>query len=230
MLCKNRLLNALPVQELNRLECFLSPATLRPRQIMHGVGQSTNQVHFIEEGLVSVLADTGAERLIEVWLIGCEGLVGLPAVLGGFRPPFRRIALMHAHALHIGADDLKRAMQDSLPLTRLLLRYVQSNLIHASQAAACNTQHTVKERIVRWLLLAHDRMPGDQIPLTHALLARLLGVRRATVTGCLGMLEEDGAIRQRRGTIMVIDRERLEHNACNCYRIIAAAYENCRRL
>ena len=226
MLFNNHLLHALPNKDVNGLDDRLVPTPLRARQILSWPGQPIEYVYFIEAGLVSVMANTGSERAVEVWLVGSEGLVGLPAVLDGFPSPHRYVVQVSGHAFRIRAKELQQAMQGSVLLRRLLLRYVQANLIQASQSGACATRHTVKQRIARWLLLAHDRMPGEQLPLTHALLSRLIGVRRATVTVSLGMFEEDGSIRLSRGTIVVANRERLEQAACKCYRIIASAHEN----
>lgn len=222
----NQLLNALPVKDLHRLEEHLSLTPLRARQILHWPGQAIDYVYFIEDGLVSVLASTGNDLPIQVWLIGREGLVGLPAILDGFASPHRRVVELPGHAFRIRSAVLKQFMHQSVFLNQVLLRYVQANLIQASQSGACAARHSAKQRIARWLLLAHDRVLGDQIPLTHSLLSRLLGVRRATVTVSLGMLEKDGSIRQRRGMVVVTDRERLQRATCICYGIIASAYES----
>lgn len=226
MLYSNRLLNALTTADLNRLQQSLEPTPLRAKQILHWPDQPIDDVYFIEDGLVSVLANTGNKRPVEVWLIGSEGLVGLPVLLDGFPSPHRRVVQVPGHALRIGAHDLAKAMQDSVSLRRVLLRYVQANLIQASQSGGCAARHTASQRLARWLLLAHDRTTDDQLPVTHSLLSGLMGVRRATVTVSLGVLEEAGGIRQIRGTVVVVDRKQLERAACRCYGIIAAAYEN----
>ena len=109
---------------------------------------------------------------------------------------YRPVAQVEGQARRIGVDELKRAMRKSPYLRRRLLRYIRATLIQAAQAAVCGLRHTVEQRLARWLLLAHDRLPGEQLPLTHVQISRLLGVRRATVTGSLGMLEQDRGIRR----------------------------------
>ncbi len=223
---RNRLLAALPPDESQRLQPYLEPVVLRSRQVLHFKRVPIGHLYFIEEGLVSVLADTGGTEVTEVWLIGQEGVVGLPIILGGIPSPYRRVVQVKGHALRIATDEIRLAMQQRPMLQRLLLRYAQAVLIQASQAGACAKSHTLHQRLVRWLLSAQYRLGRDVIPLTHAVLARLVGARRASITVALGALETSEVIGQRRGEITILDRDRLEQVACNCHHIIRAAYEN----
>src|SRR4051794_40983497 len=153
------------------------------------------QVYFIERGLVSVTARINRETAVEVWLIGREGMTGVPVVLGGdHAPPHRRVVQVGGSGLRIRTSDLRGAMDESAALRDVLLRYAQVILLQASQVGACNAHHTLEERLSRWLLLAHDGLGEDDLPLTHRVLSRLLGVRRASVTECLGALERAGAL------------------------------------
>lgn len=223
---RNRLLAALPPEERQLLQPQLDPVALRSRQVLHFKRVPIEQVYFVEEGLVSVLADTGGTEVTEVWLIGREGLVGLPVILGGIATPHRRVVQVKGHAFRIAAQDLRRAMEERLLLRRLLLRYAQAVLIQASQAGACANRHTLHQRLARWLLSAQYRLGRDSLPLTHALLARLVGARRASITVALGALETAEITGQRRGEITILDRDRLEQAACNCHHIIRTAYES----
>ncbi len=226
---RNRLLAALPPDERQRLQPHLEPVVLRSRQVVHFKHVPIEHLYFIEEGLVSVLADTGGTEVTEVWLIGREGVVGLPVILGGIASPHRRVVQVKGHAFRIAADDLRRAMEERLVLRRLLLRYAQAVLIQASQAGACANRHSLHQRLARWLLSAQYRLGKNVLPLTHALLARLVGARRASITVAMGALETAEIIGQRRGEITILDGDRLEQAACNCHRIIRAAYESITR-
>jgi CRP-like cAMP-binding protein len=151
--------------------------------------------YFITSGLASVIAiGTNGHRL-EVGIIGREGMSGLPVVLGNDRSPNETFIQVEGTGSRIAADDLRRAMQKSASLTRVLLNFVNAFLIQTSHTALSNGTATLKERLARWLLMAQDRLDGNEIPLTHEYLSLMLGVRRAGVTGALNQLGRKGAIR-----------------------------------
>lgn len=178
-------------------------------------------VYFPISGLVSVSGRAGPSRWVEVWLIGSEGMVGIPAVLGTKEAPgLRRVMQIGGAAWRIAPDMLSRAMDISPALRRRLLRYIDVVLLQTAQSSICNATHELRERLSRWLLVAHDALCTDEIALTHQLLARLLGVTRPSVTQCLHVLEEHGAIETRRGRIVISDKQRLEALSCHCHRII----------
>jgi CRP-like cAMP-binding protein len=126
--------------------------------------------------------------------------------------------------LRVATPQLRRLMQDVAPLRDILLRYVQVVLLQASQVGACNAHHALQQRLARWLLSARDALEASDLMLTHRVLSRLLGVRRASVTDSLGALEDAGAIVNTRGHIRIVDVERLRAQSCDCHRIISAEY------
>jgi len=93
-------------------------------------------------------------------------------------------------------------------------------LVQNSQTVLCNARHQLEERLTRWLLLAHDRLEDDTIPLTQELLSTMLGVRRAGITTALERLERDGALRKKRGAVQIIDRTLVEQRTCECHWVI----------
>ncbi len=92
-----------------------------------------------------------------------------------------------------------------------------------AQTAACNALHTIEERLARWLLLCWQRGGSDVLPLTHEMLAGMLGVRRSGVTVAAGALQRAGLIRYTRKDIVILDRARLEEAACECFRTMSAS-------
>lgn len=223
---RNRLLDLLAPADAARLAPLLHPVELKPRQILHHWNARMEHVYFIQEGLVSVSARTSRDTSVEVWLIGSEGMTGIPVVLGSeHAPPHRRVVQVGGRALRMAAHDLQAVLDHMPALKKLLLRYVEVVLLQTSQSGACNAQHSVKQRLCRWLLLARSGLGSDELPITHRSLSRLLGVRRATVTECLGTLEREGAIATRRGRMQVVNAEILETISCDCHRMIAREYE-----
>ena len=222
---QNLLLRALPRRDFERLRPFLETVPLVPRRVIQHSKFPVEHLYFIEEGLVSVLATADERDAVEVWLIGREGVVGGPAVLGVNSSPLRHIVRVGGRALRIGVDDLN-ALTTEMPLLRtVLLNYVHVALMQSSQSAACSLRHPFPQRLARWLLTAQDRSDSDELPMTQALLARTLGVRRATVSETIKGFERRGVLARLRGLITIRDRARLEKISCRCYRIIRREQE-----
>lgn len=183
-------------------------------------------VYFVERGLVSVSARVGDDDFVEAWLVGSEGLVGAPLILAEDQqpPPHRRIVQVGGEAIRIPAREFQSVVR-TLPFTRSLLRrYVQAVLFQTSQFGACNAAHSVKERLARWLLVARNGLGSDDLPITHRVLGQLLGVRRATVTEAIEVLQREGLIRTTRGVVSVVDAEALQGSSCACYGLVHREY------
>jgi len=222
---RNRLLRRLPPAELQTLVARAERIELHPRQILHHWNMPMREVYFIERGLVSVSVKISRERAVEGWLIGSEGMTGIPVLLGDHEnPPYRRVVQVGGSALRFAADDLLAAVRESQTLRTLLLRYAQFVLCQSSQWGACNAHHSLKQRMGRWLLAASDGLVSDRLPVTHQLLARLLGVRRAGVSECLSALEAEGVIRNTRSLVEIARPDALVSMSCDCYRIVQRDY------
>lgn len=225
----NKLLSLLPPHEFELVGDVLETVSLKPRRILHQGRTSMDHVYFVEEGLVSVQADVGDKRYIEVWLIGCEGMVGAPAVTGEVFSTHRRIVQVGGVAQRVTLQDLRRMMLRAPSLSKMLQAYLVDLLYQTSQAGACNATHPLHRRAARWLLLACATPKPEELPLTHEVLARVLGVRRASITECLHDFQHDGLIETARGRIRIADRPRLERVACPCYFMIRAQRDRFQR-
>lgn len=222
----NRLLQALPVGDLQALRPYLVMVELKAKQTLHHSGTPMEYIYFIESGLVSVSAKASPSKWVEVWLIGSEGMTGVPALLGDADdPPFRRVVQVGGSAYRISRSDLQEAVESSHLLHAILLKYTQFVLLQTSQSAVCEAHHSLQQRLCRWLLLARDGLEREDIPLTHQMLARLLGVRRASITECLQVLEAEAALENTRARIRVEDPEKLESLACSCHSLIKHEYQ-----
>ena len=146
-------------------------------------------------------------------------MTGLPVVLGNDRSPNETFIQVEGTGSRIAADGLRQAMRKSASLSRVLLNFVNAFLIQTSHTALSNGTATIEERLARWLLMAQDRLGGDEVPLTHEFLSLMLGVRRVGVTGALNQLHRKGVIRLSRGRIWVIDRVGLIDSANGSYGI-----------
>ena len=222
---RNRLLQNLPPKELRHVIALCDRVEIRPRQILHHSNLPMQEVYFVEQGLISVSVKVSRERSVEGWLIGSEGMTGIPVLLGDAQgPPHRRVVQVGGSALRMSARDLAAAVHELDGMRETLHRYVQFVLSQCSQWGACNAHHSLKQRTARWLLGACDALQSGRLPITHQLLARLLGVRRASVSECLGALEASGAIRNTRSLVEIIGPEALQAAACDCHRIVRREY------
>jgi len=222
---RNRLLQTISPRDLQTLWPHLVWVELKPRQTIHHSGTPMESIYFVESGLVAVSAKASPSQWIEVWLIGSEGMTGVPVLLGDTDdPPFRRVVQVGGSAYRISRSAFQDVVENAPSLRATLLKYTQFVLLQTSQSAICEAHHSLKQRLCRWLLLAHDALDGGVIPLTHQMLARLLGVRRASVTECLRMLEDEEALENTRALIRVRDQARLESLACGCHTLIRSEY------
>ncbi len=222
---RNGLLQALPAGVLSELMPYLERVTLKRRQVLHERNLPVLYAYFIEHGLASLMARAEDQCMLEVATLGQQDFVGLPIVLGTTRTPHRCVVQVSGEAWRISAEDLQALLSRTPALRQLLLCYVQATGVQSAQLVVCNSRHSLRHRLARWLLFAHDRVEGNEIALTHQFLGRALGVRRAGVTTAMGRLEETGMIHRGRGRIMILDRARLEGETCDCYRAIRSEYK-----
>ncbi|WP_149539165.1 Crp/Fnr family transcriptional regulator [Siccirubricoccus phaeus] len=213
----NRLLRALPEAEFARLAPALELLDLPLGRTLFPAEGEVDAAWFVETGTVSMLARLEEGGLMEVGIVGPEGMAGLPLVFGTGVSPIEALVQVPGRSLRIAGAAFRRALAESPALLPLLLRYAQVFYAQVTQAAACNGNHTLEQRLARWLLMVHDRVMGDELPLTQEFLAQMLGVRRPGVTIAAGILQNAGLIRHRRGHVTILDRDGLENASCECY-------------
>jgi len=214
---RNQILSALSTSDLDLLEPHLASIAMKVRHVCEEPNKSIKHVYFMEEGITSVVAIGKKGKKIEVGIIGPEGVTGFPVIMGNHRSPNSTFVQIAGSAQRITVPNLREAMDKSESLRRSLLKFAQSFMIQTAHTAVANGSATLAERLARWLLMAHDRVEGDDLPLTHDFLSIMLGVRRAGVTTALHDLESRALIRSKRGLITIIDREGIEEIAGGFY-------------
>ena len=216
----NSLLATLSREDYQSLLGELEPATLTLGEVLYEPGERIRHVYFPNDGQVSLLMVMADHKALEVGLVGREGMVGIPLVLGVDASPVRALVQGSGSALRMKAAGFHAAFGRLLPLQHELYRYVYAKLTQARQTAACNRFHQVEARLARWLLLTGDRVRSDQFHLTHEFLADTLGIRRVGVTNAASDLQRRKLISYRRGNIRILDRKGLRAAACACYDIV----------
>jgi len=217
---RNRLLAALPKKEYQRLLPELEHVPLVFGDVLYESGETINHVYFPEGGIISLLSTVGSRKVLEVGIVGNEGMAGLPVVLGVSASLNMGLVQSEGTAMRVKTAMLQREFKRDGALQRLLHRYLHSLLTQISQSAVCNRFHMVDARLARWLLMTHDRVESDEFRLTQEFLSHMLGVRREAVSKAAGDLQKHGIINYSRGYITILSRAGLEAIACECYRII----------
>lgn len=222
---RNRILSTLSKDDFESLRPHLERVPLKVRHMFEEPDEPIRHVYFPEPCVCSVVASTRDGERVEVGLFGPEGMSGLPLIHGDDRSPLQTFVQVEGTGIRIGADELRRAMEASPSMQRLMLRYAQAYSIQVAYTALANGRYTIDERLARWLLMCHDRIDGDVIHLTHEFLALMLGVRRAGVTTALQDLEGARVIDAGRGRIEILSRTELLEAAGDSYGPPEAEYE-----
>jgi CRP-like cAMP-binding protein len=218
---RNQLLAALPPEVLASVMPKLWRVPLAVRDSLIVPDKTIEAVYFVESGWVSLVATLQDGTQAEVGLVGREGMVGLPLITGIDTSLEEAFVQARGVALKMEADAFHRTLGEIPILQARLYRYSEAMRGQAMQTAACNGRHPLEQRLARWLLMAHDRTDGDDLPVTQEFLALMLCVYRPSLTVIAGALQQAGIIkRDRRGHITVLDRSALEATACDCYEAV----------
>jgi CRP-like cAMP-binding protein len=226
---RNLLLRALPQRDLEQVLPLLDQVTLALGATIYEADAPITHVYFPRSGMISMVSAM-PEGTVEVGTVGCEGMAGIPIVLHADSMPTRAFVQVAGDALRMSSDDLRAAMRESPALERILSRYALALFDQAAQSAACNRLHSLEERCARWLLMTHDRVGDDVLPLKQTFLAEMLGVHRPAVTVAAGALQRAGMISYTRGKVRILDRAALESASCGCYEITRRSFEQLRRV
>lgn len=217
---QNQLLNALSSKAHDRILPALKLVELPKARVLCEPGTPQAYAYFPTDAIIAVLFQLTDGTTVEVAMVGFDGMLGIPLLMGGASAVSRDVVQSPGHAFRLPAEVLKAAFFDSMEIQRLMLRYAQVMITQMAQAAVCNRHHSVEQQVCRCLLMSMDRLRSNDLKMTHELIAGMLGVRREGVTGAAVQLQKRGIISYRRGHINVHDRARLEQASCECYQVV----------
>jgi CRP-like cAMP-binding protein len=217
---RNRILSAISRAEYDDLLPVLKPVHLARGAVLYEPGSIVQDCYFPTSGMVSLLGTTEEGHVVEVAMVGNEGMIGVPAILHARKIPYRVMTQVAANAMRIRAHALQERTNRCGTLHTLLLRYIHTLLSQVSQSVVCNRFHIVEKRLCRWLLVCCDRAHSDTFFLTQEAVSHMLGIPRTNVTMTLGVLQRRNLIRFKRGEISIVDRRGMETVVCECYRVI----------
>ncbi|MBA3631290.1 MAG: Crp/Fnr family transcriptional regulator [Acidobacteria bacterium] len=221
----NRLLAALPVKEYKLLLPKLEEISLTHAETIYEPDDVIRHVYFLNRGMAWLLTRVTKGNLLEVGVVGNEGVVGLPVFLGVKTSSNHVIAQGNGTALRIKTKDFLKECERGGSLPKLLQRFTHALLMQTSQTVACTRFHLIKERLACLLLAMHDQTEADKFQITQEFLSNLLGVRREAVSKAATNLQQNGLIGYSRGKVSILNRAGLEAAACCCYSIIKEEYK-----
>jgi CRP-like cAMP-binding protein len=218
----NRLLRALPSENLERLIPELEAIECRSEQILMDADSPIDAVYFPESGVVSVVAVYADGTIMEMATIGREGCTGVQAFFGVTHSSIRFLVQIPGKVIKMSRATFDRAMKTMPSFRALMSSYAHALLEQVLVSGACNGAHSLHNRLARWLLMMRDRSDADVLPVTQNLLAEMLGVQRPTVTIAVQVLERSGLIIRGRKAVTIVNRAGLMNAACECYSLVRA--------
>jgi len=222
---QNHILSALSDEAYARLLPSLELIAMPLGWAVYEAGGRLGYVYFPTTSLVSLLNVMQDGASAEIAITGNEGLVGISLFMGGETTPSRAVVQSAGSGYRLRASILGREFALGGELQHLALIYTQALITQMSQTVACYRHHVVEQQLCRWLLLSLDRLEGNELNMTQALIADMLGVRREGVTEAAQHLQKDGLIKYSRGHIKVLDRVGLEQRVCECYAVVKKEYD-----
>lgn len=221
----NYLLAGMAPQDRQILWPDLHSEELPARAYLERTGHRSENIYFIEAGVISLLETGDLREPVEVGLIGREGMVGVSSLVADLLPQRDSYVQIAGRALVITRSGLLRATRSSDGLLTYLLRYVQTQIAQMSLNVSASVRANVQARLARKLLMYHDRVGLDDLPLTHENMSIMLGVRRASITHAIHILEGEGWIRAQRGLVTIRDRHGLEGYCGPFYGVAESRYD-----
>lgn len=220
----NRLFAALPEADRHRWLKLLEPVVLPLGRVLYEPGVRPSHVYFPTTAVVSLLNVLSDGGTAEAAVVGREGIVGICAFMGGGSSPRQTVVRSAGRGFRLKTSVMQEEFEHHTTVKHLVLRYTQALISQMFQTGVCNRHHSVDQRLCRCLLATLDRLHTQELVLTHELIARLLGVRRSSVTDATLRLQADGLIRYLPGHILVLDRPGLERRSCECHAVVKREY------
>ena len=221
---KNSLLRHLSPAVRERLH--LRRISLEARQKIEQPGNPIEKLIFLEEGIASMTTTFQNGQQVETSMFGFESLIGFSALMGVLKSLNSIFMQLPGYGYATDIPSALAEFQKGGEFQKIALRYVQAQLTISTQNAACNASHTYEQRLARWLLICSDRANLESLPMAQEFVSEMLGSTRSTVSIAASHLKAKGIISYNRGSIVLLDRERLEREACECYRVVRDHLKN----
>ena len=227
---QNYLLDSLPAADLKRIYPYLELFPMPSGESYSGLGGNMHDVYFPTTALVSLRHITDKGVMSEIACVGNEGMIGISLFVDRNIVPCMSFVRSEGYGYRMKARTLIDEFKRAEFMGRLLLRYTHALITQISYTVVCNLQHTIEQRLCRWLLLTLDRMPSNKLRLPQEFVTDMFGIGREVVMRALNKLQQDAAIDYSLGHITVLSRDKLEDQVCECYHAIKNEYDRLKGL
>jgi CRP-like cAMP-binding protein len=171
---------------------------------------------FPRSGLISIVVGLNDGAEVEAAMIGPAGVLGGAAIFGAKQHISTAVAQLPGRAWSVSVRDLTEIASVSAEFRSSIVAQERYLLAQVQQTAACNARHSILQRLCAWLLRAQDEAGRDEFLMTQEMLARMLGMQRASVSMFASQLQEKGLVHYRRGRLQITDPNGLAAHACEC--------------
>jgi CRP-like cAMP-binding protein len=214
---ENHLIELLPRADRRALLRICEPIELTLSEVLCVSGEVTRFAYFPIEATISLVTPIDGKPVLEVGMVGREGMVGAQLVLGVRTTPLHAVVQGPGKSWRISVPAFRKELLRSATLRRYLNRYLYVLMSQLGISAACLRFHLTGPRLARWLLMTQDRSHANSFHVTHEFLAYMLGMRRVGITTAASSLQRAGLIEYKRGELVVLNRRGLEAASCDCY-------------
>jgi CRP-like cAMP-binding protein len=218
------LIDALPRRARNRLLSICEPVALVSGHLLSESDSLTRHVYFPTGSILSLMTSSKDSPMLEVGMVGSEGMLGLQIVLAVGSVPLQATVRGTGTAWRVATEPFNRELAGSRALQQSLNCYLQVTLLQFTSEARCVRFHQIDQRLARWLLMTHDRTHADSFNVTQATIAHLMGVRRVGIAKAAGAFQRKGMISYARGVLTIVKRKALESQSCSCYETAQNTY------
>lgn len=223
--CKNLLLSMLPDEEYRSLLPHFELISTPLKFVVYERDRPIEHAYFPLSGAHSILAVMEDGASVEVGTVGNEGFSTVDLLTGSDIATETTICQIPGESIRMPTAKFREAIAGDTALRRITLRYLQAYLSQISQSVACNRLHSIEQRFARWILMSHDRNPGNELQLTQEFIADMLGVYRPSVSLVARAYQQAGLIKYYRGKVTILDRAGLEDACCECYAVVRKHFE-----
>jgi CRP-like cAMP-binding protein len=222
---ENGLLRRLPIEDRARLRRRMQRLQLGQRDTVYAADSLMRRVYFPTRGLLSVVVELDNGRVLNVAEIGPEGMAGISLFFEGQRARHLVVTVIEGECFTMTALAFQEEVDRSASFRAILQKYSNAYISTLAHTAACNGSHHADKRLARLLLMCEDGARNEHFAITQDDLATALGLQRPAISLAAEALRQRNVISYRRGKLRVLDRPRLEKEACECYRRIRSEYD-----
>jgi CRP-like cAMP-binding protein len=215
----NIILLSISDSDYTSLRPHLEYVSLPNHLVLHEGGGKLEFAYFPNRGLISLVVVMKDGRTAEAGIVGNEGFTGTPAAVCLSTSPLQAVVQITGDGFRVEVEVLQNTLESAPHLQSLLSRYAVVQGMQVAQTAACNRLHDIRQRLSRWLLMTQDRVDSESLPITHDFLATMLGTDRPSVSLAAGILQMELLIEYSRGSVKIVNRNKLQDSACECYGI-----------